>query len=100
MKVKNVLFLVNSQEEQWEGLRSTIGLGLELIDVEVYFLDQEIQMPADRDEEFKDNLEFLDEVDGKAYTNVQSNTDRYGIEYLAFEDLLKRLPDYGLIVPF
>ena len=70
------------------------------MDVEIYFLDQEIQMVDALEEEFIDNLEFLDEVDGKAYTNVQSNTDRYGIEYLAFEDLLKKLPDCGLIVPF
>ncbi len=100
MEVKSVLFLVKSQEEHWEALRSTIGLGLENMDVEIFFLDQEIQMVDEREEEFIDNLEFLDEVDGKAYTNVQSNTDRYGIEYLAFEDQLKKLPDYGLIVPF
>jgi hypothetical protein len=100
MEIKNTLFLVKSQEEHWEALRSTIGLGLENMDVEVYFLDQEIRMVDELEEEFIDNLEFLDEVDGKAYTNVQSNTDRYGIEYLAFEDLLKKLPDCGLIVPF
>ena len=100
MEIKNTLFLVRSQEEHWEALRSTIGLGLENMDVEIYFLDQEIQMVDALEEEFIDNLEFLDEVDGKAYTNVQSNTDRYGIEYLAFEDLLKKLPDCGLIVPF
>jgi hypothetical protein len=100
MEIKNTLFLVKSQEEHWEALRSTIGLGLENMDVEIYFLDQEIRMVDGLEEEFIDNLEFLDEVDGKAYTNVQSNTDRYGIEYLAFEDLLKKLPDCGLIVPF
>jgi hypothetical protein len=100
MEIKNTLFLVKSQEEHWEALRSTIGLGLENMDVEVYFLDQEIRMVDELEEEFIDNLEFLDEVDGKAYTNVQSNTDRYGIEYLAFEDLLKKLTDCGLIVPF
>ncbi len=100
MEVKSVLFLVKGQEEHWEALRSTIGLGLENMDVEIFFLDQEIQMVDEREEEFLDNLEFLDEVDGKAYTNVQSNTDRYGIEYLAFEGQLKKLPDYDLIVPF
>jgi hypothetical protein len=100
MKIKDVLFLVKSQEEHWEALRSTIGLGLENMDVEIYFLDEEIQMVEELEEEFIDNLEFLDEVDGKAYTNVQSNTDRYGIEYLAFEDLLTKLPHCGLIVPF
>jgi hypothetical protein len=100
MEVKSVLFLVRSQEEHWETLRSTIGLGLENMDVEIFFLDQKIQMLAELEEEFRDNLEFLDEVDGKAYTNIQSNTDRYGIEYLAFEDQLKKLPDYDLIVPF
>jgi hypothetical protein len=100
MEIKDVLFLVKSQEEHWEALRSTIGLGLENMDVEIYFLDQEIQMVDELEVEFIDNLEFLDEVDGKAYTNVQSNTDRYGIEYLAFEDLLEKFPDYGLIVPF
>ncbi len=100
MEVKSVLFLVKSQEEHWEGLRSTIGLGLENMDVEIYFLDQPIEMAADREEEFRDNLEFLDDVDGKAHTNNQTAVERYSIAYLPFEDLLKKLPDYDLIVPF
>ncbi|MEE9529782.1 MAG: hypothetical protein V3W52_02230 [Syntrophobacteria bacterium] len=100
MEVKSVLFLVKSQEEHWEALRSTIGLGLENMEVEVFFLDKEIQMVDEREEEFIDNLEFLDEMDGKAYTDNQTNADRYSIEYLPFEDLLGKLPDYDLIVPF
>jgi hypothetical protein len=100
--VNKVAFLVNKPENSWEGLRSGLGLLVENMWVAVFFIDMEISLPAEKsDEEFEENLEMLEDLEGEVYTNVQANADKYGyFKVMPVEDMLAKIKEYQLVVPF
>lgn len=100
--VKKVAFLVNQPTDTWEGLRSGLGLLVENMWVAVFFIDMELHLPEGKtDEDFEENLEMLDDLEGEVYTNVQANADKYGyIKYLPLEDMVAKIKDYQLVIPF
>jgi hypothetical protein len=102
MKVEKVAFLIKSPQDSWEGLRSTLGLLVENLWVAAFFIDAEVQLPESKSEEdFKENLEMLEDLEGEIYTNVQANVDKWGtFEYLSQEDMVAKIKDYELVVPF
>jgi hypothetical protein len=102
MKVEKVAILVNSSPDSWEGLRSTLGLLVENLWVAAFFIDTEVQLPASKsEEEFRDNLLLLEDLEGELYTNLQSEVDKWGtFEYLSLEDMVAKIKDYELVVPF
>ena len=101
MKADLVAILIRDPNNYWEGLRSGLGLGLEMIEAHVFVLG-EVKMPEDRVEGYKDNLEFLkDELEGNHYTDIQANVDTWGFfEYMSLEDMGKKLTEYDLVIPF
>jgi hypothetical protein len=101
MKADLVAILIRDPNNYWEGLRSGLGLGLEMIEAHVFVLG-EVKMPEDRVEGYKDNLEFLkDELEGNHYTDTQANVDKWGFfEYMSLEDMGKKLTEYDLVIPF
>ena len=73
--VNKVAFLVNKTDNSWEGLRSGLGLLVENMWVAVFFIDTEVTLPPEKsDEEFTENLEMLDDLEGEVYTNVQRSS--------------------------
>lgn len=100
--VNKVAFLVNKPANSWEGLRSGLGLLVENMWVAVFFIDTEVELPAAKsDEEFTENLEMLDDLEGEVYTNVQANVDKWGyFKYMTLEDMLPKIKEYQLVVPF
>ena len=100
--VNKVAFLVNEPQDSWEGLRSGLGLLVENMWVRVFFIDIEVDLPEGKTEEdFKENLEMLDDLEGEVYTNVQANVDKYGyFQYLSLEDMVAKIKEYQLVVPF
>jgi hypothetical protein len=101
MKADFVAILIRDPNNYWEGLRSGLGLALEMIEAHVFVLG-EVKMPEDRVEGYKDNLEFLkDELEGNHYTDTQANVDKWGFfEYMSLEDMGKKLTEYDLVIPF
>ena len=101
MKADLVAIVIRDPNNYWEGLRSGLGLGLEMIGAHVFVLG-EVNMPEDRVEGYKENLEFLkDELEGNHYTDTQANVDKWGFfEYMSVEDMAKKLPEYDVIIPF
>ncbi|MCB2228494.1 MAG: hypothetical protein KQH53_17570 [Desulfarculaceae bacterium] len=100
--IKRVCILVNESEDSWEGLRSTLGLLVENLWGACFFIDTVIEMPAEKsDEEFQENLEMLDDLEGECYTNVQANADKYEfLDYLPLEEMVEKIKTYQIIVPF
>lgn len=100
--VNKVAFLVNKSENSWEGLRSGLGLLVENMWVAVFFIDTEVELPAAKsDEEFSENLEMLEDLEGEVYTNVQANVDKWGyFQYMTLEEMLPKIKEYQLVVPF
>lgn len=101
MEANKVAVIIRDINNQWEGLRSSLGLGLEMIETHMFVIG-EVYIPEDRVEGYKENLEFLkDEVDGQHYTDTQANVENWGFfEYMSLDDMAKKLREYDLVIPF
>ena len=93
---KNVAVLIKDKERQYEGLRSSLGLLMEFHIVSMIVLNHEIELT----EEYKDNMEFIDEMEGTRYSNVPANIEKYGFEPLSIEEIPQKLEENDLIIPF
>ena len=102
MEVKKVAFLVNDPKDAWEGMRSTLGILVENMWAAVFYVDCEIELPDDKTEDdFKEYLEMLDDLEGEIFTNVQANVDKWGyLKYLPVESMITKIKEYELVVPF
>lgn len=95
--VEKVAVLIKDVEQQYEGLRTSLGLLLEAAYVQMYVLDHEI---ADMDEAYRDNMEFIDEMEGERFSNNPVNVEKYGFQPITTEELLVKLKEVDLIIPF
>jgi len=96
-KVEKVAVLIKDFEQQYEGLRTSLGLLLEASWVYMYVLDHEIDS---RDEIYMENLEFMDEMEGERFSNNQVNIEKYGFQLTNIEEMLAKLKEVDIIIPF
>jgi hypothetical protein len=95
--MKTVAVLVNDEEKQYEGLRSSLGMMLYNTFVQMFVVDKEI---AKMDEAYRDNMEFLDEMEGERYSNNRANVEKYGFKYVSIEEMGELLRKADLVIPF
>lgn len=95
--VEKIAVLIKDVDQQYEGLRTSLGLLLEAANVQMYVLDHEI---ANMDEAYRDNMEFIDEMEGERFSNNQVNVEKYGFQPITTEKLLANLREADLIIPF
>ena len=93
---KKVAVLIKDKERQYEGLRSSLGLLMEFHIVSMIVLNHEIELT----EEYQDNMEFIDEMEGTRYSNVAANIEKYGFKPLDLKEIPKKLEECDLIIPF
>ena len=94
--MKKVAVVVRQPEQHYEALRSALGCLLEDHQVSYVVLDREI----DPDEAFRDNLGFLEEMEGRSYSNHPANADKYGFTHLSWPEIGKLLREQEVIIPF
>jgi hypothetical protein len=101
MELKKIAVIVRDLKNQWEGLRSSLGLGVEMIDTHMFVIGK-VQMPDDRVEGYKENLEYLkDDLEAEVYTDNKSNLEKWGFfDYMPLDRMGKKLCEYDLIIPF
>jgi hypothetical protein len=81
------------RERQDEALRMGVGLTLDDDSVDVFVLDRDIP-----DTEGNNlNLETMEMMDVKVYTNVEGSEK---FEYISTEDLAGKLLEYDNIIPY
>jgi len=88
--------LIRNKEDQWEGLRSSLGLALEKNHVTMVVLDHEVEIT----EEYEENLELFMEMDGENCSNLPINVEKYGFKPVTIEELGKKLKEMNWIITF
>jgi hypothetical protein len=95
--MKTVAVLINNTEQQFEGLRTSLGLLLYNTWVQMFVVNEEI---ANLDEAYHDNLEFLEEMEGERFSNNKANVEKYGFKYASIEEIGEMLRKADLVIPF
>ena len=95
--MKKVAVLINEVEQQYEGLRSSLGMLLYETEVQMFVVDKEI---ANMDEAYQDNMAFLDEMEGGRFSNNRANVEKYGFTYASVEEMGQMLQHADLVIPF
>jgi len=93
---KKVAILIRNKEDQWEGLRSSLGLALEKNHVTMVVLDHEVELTG----EYEENLEMLVEMDGEFYSNLSVNVEKYGFKPVTIEELGNKLKEMNWVIAF
>jgi len=96
-KIEKVAVLIKDVDQQYEGLRTSLGLLLEASSVQMYVLNHEIE---NMNEAYHDNMEFIDEMEGERYSNHTANVEKYGFQPVTTEGMLAKLKEVDLIIPF
>ncbi len=95
--MKKIAVLIKDVDQQYEGLRTSLGLLLEAAEVQMFVLNHEI---ANMDEAYHDNMEFLDEMEGERFSNNSANVEKYGFQYVTMADVAEKLKEANVIIPF
>ena len=95
--MKTVAVLINNAEQQFEGLRTSLGMLLYNTWVQMFVVNEEI---ANMDEAYEDNIGFLDEMEGERFSNNKANVEKYGFKYASIEEIGKMLQKADLVIPF
>ena len=104
--MKKAVVLIKDPKQQYEGLRTSLGLLLESVEVKMIVLHHEVAALAAKDEdeeafeEYFDNMEFIDEMDGERYSNNQRNVDEWGFKPAPPDVIATLLRDADNVIPF
>lgn len=90
MAKKRIAIVV--RDRQQEALRMAVGLTLADDEVNIFIMDKKIEP----DENMSLNLETLQDLDCKIFTNNSANN----YEQMSSEDIAKALAGYDVVVPY
>lgn len=93
---KKVAVIIKDKERQYEGLRSSLGLLLDNHIVSMFVLNHEI----DVSEEYIDNMQFIDEMGGYRFSNVDENVKKHDFVPVTFDEVVLKLRENEIIIPF
>jgi hypothetical protein len=95
--MKSIIVLIKEPEQQYEGLRTSLGALLEMASVSIVVLHHEV---ANMDEAYQENMEFLDEMEGERFSNNQANVDKYGFLPITMSELGLKVKEADIVIPF
>ena len=95
--MKKAAVIIRDPEQQYEGLRTSLGLLLEDTLVQMFVLHHEI---TNMDEAYQDNMEFIDEMEGERFSNNSANVEKYGFIHVTLADVAEKINAADVIIPF
>jgi hypothetical protein len=104
--MKKVALLIRDPKQQYEGLRTSLGLLLESVEIKMIVLDHEVSALTNKEadeeayEEYFDNMGFIDEMDGERYSNNRRNVEEHGFKPTTAEETAAMLRDADIVIPF
>ena len=104
--MKKAVVLIKDPKKQYEGLRTSLGLLLESVEVTMVVLNHEISALAAKDEdedayeEYFDNMGFIDEMDGLRFSNNRRNVDEWGFRHAGPDEIAAMLRSADHVIPF
>ncbi len=92
-----IAVLIKDVHQQYEGLRTSLGLLLEMAEVQMFVLNHEIE---NMDEAYSENMAFLDEMEGERFTNNAENAEKYGFQFATTTEIGEIIKKASLVIPF
>jgi hypothetical protein len=89
--------IIQDKSQQYEGLRTSLGLLLSGARVQMFVLNHEIET---MDEAYRDNMEFIDEMAGERYSNNSINVENHGFKHLTLTEMAARIEKAEVVIPF
>ena len=93
----HAVVIIKDKSQQYEGLRASLGLLLYGARVQMMVLHHRIET---MDEAYRDNMEFIDEMDGERYSNNAFNVENYGFKHLTLSQMAERIEKAEVVIPF
>lgn len=95
--MKNVAVVIKDVPQQYEGLRVSLGALLDDVDIRMFVLNHEIE---NMDEAYRDNMEFIDEMEGERFSNNTTNVEKYGFTHATIRETAEMLRTADIVIPF
>ncbi len=95
--MKQAAIIIKDPQQQYEGLRTSVGLLLEGMMVQMFVLHHEIE---NMDEAYRDNMAFLDEIGGKRFSNNSENAEKYGFTHVTITQAAAKVHQADIVIPF
>ncbi len=93
---KKVTFISRHPDYALDCMRSALGLAVENM---YAYCSVNVEVP-ELDDYNKENLEWIRDMEGEVYSNVQANVDSSGFESITIEELGEKLREMTNIVPY
>lgn len=95
--MKKAAIIIKDPCQQYEGLRTSVGLVLAGMSVQMFVLYHEIET---MDEAYRDNMAFLDEIGGKRFSNNSENAEKYGFTHVTIARAAEKIQKADIVIPF
>ena len=94
--MKKAAILIKEQDRQLEGLRVSVGLLLENVQVKMFVLEHEIEP---MDDSYRSHMNQLDGMQGVRCSNNVENVKKYGFKYMTIADIAREIGLVDVVIP-
>lgn len=84
-------------KDTYDGIRSTLGQSVANHYAYAAILDFEL---GELDEYNSENIDWIRDMEGDVYSNVQANIDNNGLTPITLEELGKKILEMDVVIPY